>query len=92
MKIVMLRTERGSVDGVRIASYEAGQEYDLTATAGARDLAKAFIGAELAREVGAKPTLAADPEPADVDASQVPAPEADAVAATAKAGRKPKVQ
>jgi hypothetical protein len=53
MKIRMLTTERGSVDGVLVTAYEADQEYDLTATAGARDLAKAFVGAGLAVEVGA---------------------------------------
>lgn len=53
MKIRMLTTERGSVDGVRVASYVADQEYDLTATPGARALAEAFVGAGLAEEVGA---------------------------------------
>jgi predicted nuclease with TOPRIM domain len=53
MKIRMLTTERGSIDGVRVASYAADQEYDLTTTPGARALAEAFVGAGLAEEVGA---------------------------------------
>lgn len=51
MRIKMLRTERGSVDGVRVAVYRAGEEYDL-ASPGGRDLATAFIGAGVAVEIG----------------------------------------
>lgn len=50
----MLSTVPGSVDGFQVASYEAGQEYDLTATAGAKELAVALVDAGLAEEVGAK--------------------------------------
>lgn len=53
MKIRMLITERGSVDGVHVALYAADREYDLTGTPGARALAESFVGAGLAEEVGA---------------------------------------
>lgn len=55
MKIIMLSTAHGSIDGIRVASYEADQEYDLSMTAGARDLAAVFVDAGLAKEVGAEP-------------------------------------
>lgn len=51
MKIRMLTTAPGSVDGFRVSVYEVMHVYDLTASAGARDLAAAFVGAELAEEV-----------------------------------------
>lgn len=59
MKILMLSTVPGSVDGIRVASFEADQEYDLTATEGARALAAAFVGAGLANEVGQPPAVSA---------------------------------
>jgi hypothetical protein len=55
MKIIMSTTAPGSVDGIRVATYEAGTEYDLTATSGERELAVAFVGAGLAAETGAAP-------------------------------------
>lgn len=48
MKIKMLETQRGSVDGCRVKTYEAGVEYDLSASAGAKDLARAFVDAGFA--------------------------------------------
>lgn len=39
----MLSTHRGSENGMDIASFEAGKEYDLSATSGARDLAAVFL-------------------------------------------------
>lgn len=83
MKIRMLKSAPGSVDGIRVGMYEVGQEYDLTATAGSRDLAISFVGAGLAEESGATPALAAEVAEADV-ASEAPVP--------AKPGRKPKAQ
>ena len=50
MKILMLKTTAGSVDGIRVTTYAEGQSYDLTATKGARDLAAALVGAGLAKE------------------------------------------
>jgi hypothetical protein len=71
------------VDGIRVAMFEADQEYDLTATSGARDLAVAFVDAGLAEESGEKPAPAAEVAPADVAAGEcVPS----------KPGRKPKAQ
>lgn len=51
MNIRMLKTENGSVDGIRTAVYEADSEHSLTATKGERDLAAAFVAAGLAEEV-----------------------------------------
>ncbi|MCG2586496.1 hypothetical protein [Massilia sp. TS11] len=62
MKIRMLRTTPGSIDGIRVTSYEAGSEYDLGASKGAKDLAVAFVGAGLAEE-------AASVAPAAVESS-----------------------
>lgn len=55
MKIRMLNTERGSVDGICVSLYEVGREYDLSRTVGERDLAAAFIGAELAEPADSAP-------------------------------------
>lgn len=90
MNILMLSTQPGSVDGIRVASYEEGREYDLTGTAGAQELAAAFVGAGLAEEVGAEPTAQAAVAQVEGD-SELP-PEAagpDSVPAT-KPSRKPK--
>ncbi len=43
MKIRMLCDQSGSVDGVVILSYLAGQEYDMTKTNGHVELAKTFV-------------------------------------------------
>ena len=43
MKIRMLCDQSGSVDGVVILRYLAGQEYDMTKTIGHVDLAKTFV-------------------------------------------------
>jgi hypothetical protein len=43
MKIRMLCDQSGSVDGVVILRYLAGQEYDMTKTSGHVELAKTFI-------------------------------------------------
>lgn len=51
MKIKMLKTTPGSIDGVTVSSYEADLSYDLSRTVGERDLANAFVGASLAEIV-----------------------------------------
>jgi len=51
MHIRMLKTENGSVDGIRVASYEGGADYVLGATDGERSLAAAFVGAGCAVEL-----------------------------------------
>lgn len=67
MKIKMLETQRGSVDGCRVDSYEQGAEYDLSATQGERELAAAFVGAGMAKEVGADQAKQGAPEVATVE-------------------------
>jgi hypothetical protein len=79
MKITMLQTVPGSVDGIRVSTYEAGIEYDLSATDGARSLAAAFVGAGMA-EVTGDSKDAVDAEPATASAEPT----------RAKPGRKPK--
>lgn len=51
MKIVMTETRAGSRDGIATEAFQAGREYDLSRTAGERDLAQAFVGAGWARPV-----------------------------------------
>lgn len=90
MKIIMTRSAPGSVDGIRVANYEVGTEYDLTATAGERDLAAAFVGAGMAEEVGAPvaPVTIAPVITIDTRVSQVDIVEAVATAvATTKPGK-----
>ena len=79
----MLSSVSGSVDGIQVAIYHADQEYDLTATAGAQDLAAAFVAAGLAEECGAQQASAVEVTQADGDSS---AP------VQTKPGRKPKAQ
>lgn len=89
MKIRMTQTTPGSVDGIRVQSYEAGQEYDLSATAGERELAAAFVNADLA-EIAGKIT-AAKPQAPEAPAFESVEPVADdAEPARAKPGRKPR--
>lgn len=64
MKIRMLKTEHGSVDGIRVAEYIDGNDYDLSATDGERELAAAFLAAGFAESADepqkpAKPNKAA---------------------------------
>lgn len=92
MKVLMLSSAPGSIDGIRVAQYEAGQEYDLTATAGARDLAVAFVGAGLAEEVGAASAPTSDPTQQAVTDAEGTEPAAEVTAAPARPGRKPKAQ
>ncbi|QJE03055.1 hypothetical protein HH212_26220 [Massilia forsythiae] len=80
MKIIMLSTAPGSVDGIRVMSYEADREYDLTGTAGAQDLAAAFVGAGLAKEVGS-----ASPAPAASDSESAAIEQTPTVATDPKA-------
>lgn len=71
MKIRMLTTENGSIDGIRVQSYEAETVHDLSDTAGGRDLAAAFVGAGMAVEVAGE-TLAVATPVAPVTAQPVP--------------------
>lgn len=51
MKIQMTSTQSGSIDGIRVKTYPAGSEHDLSATKGSRELAQAFVDAGMAFEV-----------------------------------------
>lgn len=55
MKIKMISTEKGSVDGVKVSTYDADSEYDLGYPAGALALATAFVAAQVAVEVTSAP-------------------------------------
>jgi hypothetical protein len=92
MHIRMLKTAGGSTDGIRVKSYDEGQEYDLSGTAGARELAESFVGADLAEEVGAKPSAASVGVAVGGDEGAAPAAVDEAPAIPAKPGRKPKAQ
>jgi hypothetical protein len=54
MRIRMLKTVPGSIDGIQVKSYGAGKDYDLTATDGERSLATALVNAQYAEEIGEK--------------------------------------
>jgi len=62
MKIRMLTTVPGSIDGIRVKTYDAGTEHDLSASPGARDLAKALVNARMA--------VALPPDPAQQEQEQ----------------------
>jgi hypothetical protein len=83
MKIIMTQTVPGSVDGIRVSTYESDVEYDLTATEGERDLAAAFVNAGFAQEVGAERPAAPEVE---ADAGTEGAP------AAPRPGRRPRAQ
>lgn len=51
MKIKMISTQNGSVDGIHVKNYAADTEHDLSDSAGARSLAQAFVDAGMAAEV-----------------------------------------
>lgn len=61
MKIRMLKDQPGSVDGINIADYASGAEYDLTGTPGAEDLAAAFVAAGFAEPADAPQKSVAKP-------------------------------
>jgi hypothetical protein len=92
MKIRMLSTAPGSVDGIRVATYEGGAEYDLSETAGARELAAAFVDAGLAEDAGAKKLPPTEVAPADGAAIEAPASVDGDAPPAPKPGRKPKAQ
>jgi hypothetical protein len=43
MKIKMLSTQKGSIDGIHLDTYEAGSVHDLSASNGERELATVFV-------------------------------------------------
>lgn len=48
MKIKMLSTQKGSINGIQIATYEAESVHDLSASKGEIELAQAFVGSGMA--------------------------------------------
>ena len=92
MRIRMLKTENGSVDGIRVTSYEGGAEYVLASTDGERSLAAAFVGAGCAVDMDGGEPAAAHVDataPADPELERAAAPAADPEPAVpaAKQGR-----
>lgn len=92
MRIRMLKTENGSVDGIRVASYEGGAEYVLAATDGERSLAAAFVSAGCAVDLDSGEHRAADagaaaPADPEIDKSAAPAADREPAAPAAKQGR-----
>lgn len=63
MKIKMLSTQNGSIDGIHLSVYKAGSVHDLTGSKGERELAAAFVDASMAIELP-------PPEPAKLVTSQ----------------------
>jgi hypothetical protein len=55
MKIKMLETVRGSLDGINAELFLKGSEHDLPDNAAGDDLARNLITGRLAEEVKAKP-------------------------------------
>lgn len=87
MKISMLSTAPGSVDGFRVTTYAAGVDYDLGATDGERALAKAFVDAGFAEELGSAKASATAKAPVEDASTSESAEEAPV-----KPGRRPKAQ
>jgi hypothetical protein len=91
MKIRMLRSAPGSVDGIRVGMYEVDQEYDLSTSAGAVDLAQSFVGAGLAEKLGASPAEPVVAEAGNVGAAEhLDAAGIEQPTTPAKPSRKPK--
>lgn len=89
MKIIMNKTAPGSVDGIRVRDYVAGAEYDLSGSAGARELAASFVASGLASEAAAQ--IAPAPVPAAEALEEIaPEPAAPAEPTVAKPGPKKK--
>lgn len=52
MKVKMIKTTDGSVDGAHVSSFEKGKTYDLSGSAGERDLAQSFVESDRAKQIG----------------------------------------
>lgn len=55
MKIKMLSTQKGSIDGIHLAVYETGSVHDLRSSKGERELATVFVREGWAVEVPPDP-------------------------------------
>ena len=64
MKIKMLSTQKGSIDGIHLATYESGSVHDLSASKGERELATVFIRERWAVEALPDPATTAKEQPA----------------------------
>ena len=65
MKIKMLSTQKGSIDGIHLATYEAGSVHAMSASKGERELSAVFIREGWAIEV--------PPDPPETPAQEQPA-------------------
>lgn len=73
MKIRMTQTQRGAADGMTVVTYVEGQEYDLSGTPRALELAAVFVREGWAEEVRA----GQDAPPAETPPPARPAPATD---------------
>jgi hypothetical protein len=64
MKIKMLSTQKGSIDGIHLATYEAGSVHNLSASKGERELATVFVREGWAVEAPPDPVTPAQEQPA----------------------------
>lgn len=91
MRVRMLETRRGSLDGLTVQPFEKGQVYDLSQTEMTRSLAGIFLRAGWAEEVKVRPPeperAAAEPPAAAPEAAPGPMP---AVAAPEQAAEAPR--
>lgn len=89
MKIIMNKTAPGSVDGIRVREYALGTEYDLSGSAGARELAASLVASGLAREAAAHVAPAPAPSVEKIEQTELE-PGAPAEAIPVKPGPKKK--
>lgn len=64
MKIQMLSTQNGSIDGIHLSVYKIGSVHDLTGSKGERDLAAVFVREGWAVEAPPDPATPAKSQPA----------------------------
>lgn len=64
MKIKMLSTQKGSINGIQVATYEAESVHDLSASKGERELAAVFVREGWAIESPPVPATPAQEQPA----------------------------
>lgn len=64
MKIQMLSTQNGSIDGIHLSVYKTGSVHDLSASKGERELATVFVREGWAVEVPPYPANLVPSQPA----------------------------
>lgn len=63
MKLRMLKSVPGAIDGMNVKTYEEGEEYEIGGDARADDLARAFLKGKFAQVVAEKaPPRAEEPK------------------------------